>query len=167
MVAYQPGKAAKVPAVATMSQTSLPSHTGAMVEMTALRPRSSRPTTPCSIPTPKSNPSRTRKPIHSTVSTRNQKATRVMPGLPRPLRVWAGRSVARFQVGDLRAVLGRGCLGQLAAGEARHQAPVDEREHAVEHEEGDQADHDRGGAHRRGDGVAGLLQALHDPRLAT
>ena len=56
------GKAAKVPAAATISHTSLPSQIGAMVRMAAPRASSSRPTTPWSMPTPKSNPSSTRNP---------------------------------------------------------------------------------------------------------
>src|SRR4051794_363573 len=142
MVAYQPGNAAKVPAVATMSQTSLPSQKGAIVEMTARRPGSSRPTTPCSIPTPKSNPSSSRNPTHSTVRTRNQKATRVM-------RTFLGRcgqlrrigSVARFRLSGLLAGLGRGFVSQLAAGEARHQPPADDGEQAVQRDEDDEAHH--------------------------
>jgi hypothetical protein len=78
MVAYQPGKAAKVPAAATISHTSLPSHSGPMVAMASRRPRSSPPTTPCSMPTPKSNPSNTRNPVQNTTRTTNQKLTRVM-----------------------------------------------------------------------------------------
>src|SRR3954467_1528898 len=147
MVAYQPGKAAKVAAVATMSQTSLPSHTGAMVERTARRPGSSRPTTPCSIPTPKSNPSSRRNPAQSTVRTRNQKATRVMGtflGRSGPLRRIG--SVARFQFRRVLAGLRYRFVGQLPAGEARHQAPADDREHAVQQDEDDQAHHDRGGS---------------------
>src|SRR4051794_8063332 len=167
MVAYQPGKAAKVAAVATMSQTSLPSQSGAMVEMTARRPGSSRPTTPCSIPTPKSNPSSRKNPAHSTVRARNQKATRVTGtslGRSGPLRRIG--SVARFQFRRVLAGLGCGFVGQLAPREAGYQAPAHDREHGVEQDEDDQAHHDSGGADRRGVGVGGLLQALHDPRLA-
>ena len=83
MVAYQPGKAAKVPAAATISHTSLPSQSGPMVWMASRRPRSSRPTTPWSMPTPKSNPSSTRNPVQKTTRTTNQKLTRVMAGLSR------------------------------------------------------------------------------------
>ena len=78
MVAYQPGKAAKVPAAATISHTSLPSQSGPMVWMASRRPCSSRPTTPWSMPTPKSNPSSTRNPVQRTTRTTNQKLTRVM-----------------------------------------------------------------------------------------
>ena len=41
MVAYQPGNAAKIAAAATISQTSLPSHSGPIVLMAARRPASS------------------------------------------------------------------------------------------------------------------------------
>jgi len=75
MVAYQPGNAANMAAAATISQTSLPSQSGPIVLMAALRPASSLPTTPCSMPTPKSNPSRTKNPVHRTVMTMNQNGT--------------------------------------------------------------------------------------------
>ena len=51
-------------APATISQTSLPSHSGPIVLIAARRPASSVPTTACSMPTPKSNPSRMKKPVH-------------------------------------------------------------------------------------------------------
>src|SRR5687768_2479113 len=145
MVAYQPGNAANVPATATMSQTSLPSHTGAIVEMTERRPGSSLPTAPCSMPTPKSNPARTKKPTHSTARARNQKATRVMgPFLGRTRHSGARRSVGRRQL-RLLLLAGprRGVVGELPAGEARHQPPADDGENAVDRDEGDQA-HDDG-----------------------
>ena len=43
-MAYQPGNAANMAAPATISQTSLPSHSGPIVLMAARRPASSRPT---------------------------------------------------------------------------------------------------------------------------
>ena len=58
-----------------MSQTSLPSHTGAIVCMTSRRPVSSPPTTVCSAPTPKSKPSRTRNPVHRMAMVMNQNVT--------------------------------------------------------------------------------------------
>src|ERR1039458_1694098 len=75
MVAYQPGNAAKMAAPATISQTSLPSHSGPIVLMAARRPAPSLPTTPCSMPTPKSKPSRMKKPVHRTAMTMNQNGT--------------------------------------------------------------------------------------------
>src|SRR5699024_4034424 len=78
MVAYQCGNAANIAPPAVMSQTSLPSHTGPMVEsMTRLRvrpprPPLSRPSTGNSAPTPKSNPSRTKYPDHNTAMRTNQ-----------------------------------------------------------------------------------------------
>ncbi len=77
-MAYQVGNAANVPATATISQTSLPSQNGPMDSIAALRPSSSRPTTRCSMPTPKSKPSRTRKPVQSTTRTMNQKSASVI-----------------------------------------------------------------------------------------
>ena len=76
IVAYQPGNAANMAAPATTSQTSLPSHSGPMVLITARRLGSSVPTAWCSMPTPKSNPSRTKKPIHKIAMTMNQNGTR-------------------------------------------------------------------------------------------
>jgi hypothetical protein len=60
MVAYQAGNAAKVAPAATTSQTSLPSHTGPIVSITAWRSSSSRPIAGASMPTPKSKPSSTK-----------------------------------------------------------------------------------------------------------
>ena len=62
MVAYQDGNAAKMPAPATISQTSFPSQNGPMEFMAARFSSSVFPTIPCSMPTPKSNPSRTKNP---------------------------------------------------------------------------------------------------------
>ncbi len=76
MVAYQPGNAANMPAPATISQTSLPSHSGPIVLIAARRPASSRPTRLCSMPTPKSNPSRTKNPVHKTAMMMYQNGTR-------------------------------------------------------------------------------------------
>src|SRR5713226_4011582 len=78
MVAYQPGNAANMAAPATISHTSLPSHSGPIVLIAARRPASSAPATPCSMPTPKSKPSRTKKPVHRTAITMNQNDTSVI-----------------------------------------------------------------------------------------
>src|SRR5258708_10909184 len=78
MVAYQPGNAANMPAPATISQTSLPSHSGPIVLIAARRPASSWPTPLCSMPTPKSNPSRMKKPVHRTAMTMNQNGIRAL-----------------------------------------------------------------------------------------
>ena len=71
-VAYQGGKAANMAAPATISQTSLPSQTGPMVLMATRRSTSVRPTSLCSAPTPKSKPSRTKKPVQKKATTTNQ-----------------------------------------------------------------------------------------------
>ena len=47
---------------------------GPIVPIATRGPSSSRPTTPCSMPTPKSKPSSTMKPVHSTAMTMNQKS---------------------------------------------------------------------------------------------
>ena len=76
MVAYQPGKAAKMAAPAMTSHTSLPSQIGPM-ELTAMRRSTSlRPTKECSMPTPKSNPSRTKKPTQKMATITNQMLSR-------------------------------------------------------------------------------------------
>ena len=50
-------------APATISHTSLPSQYGPMLLMATRRSRSVLPTTPCSTPTPRSKPSRMKKPV--------------------------------------------------------------------------------------------------------
>ena len=72
MVEYQAGKAAKVAPPAVSSQTSLPSQVGPMVLTITRRSLSSRPRMGSSIATPKSKPSRKKKPTHSTAISRNQ-----------------------------------------------------------------------------------------------
>ena len=69
-MAYQSGKAANMPAPATISQTSLPSQNGPMAFRAV-----SRPTRVCSTPTPKSKPSRTKKPVQKNATTMNQKVS--------------------------------------------------------------------------------------------
>ena len=70
-VAYQPGKAANMAAPPTISQTSLPSQTGPMV-LSAVRrsgsasPIPTRANGSINMPTPKSKPSRMKKPRNST-----------------------------------------------------------------------------------------------------
>src|SRR6516162_1876522 len=73
MVAYQPGKAAKMPAAATMSHTSLASQNGPIVLMATRRSRSVRPTKEWSAPTPRSKPSRMKKPVQKVATTMYQK----------------------------------------------------------------------------------------------
>ena len=138
MVAYQPGKAANMPAPATISQTSLPSHTGLMVASAVCLPASSPPRTPCSIPTPKSKPSRTRKPIHRAATRTNQNSARVI-----------ATSIGELEnLGALRRFL-RCLLGivglELPAGVAGHQPPVDGAHDRVDHHEREQAGDDRCG----------------------
>src|ERR1700755_2657649 len=156
MVAYQPGKAANMPAPATISQTSLPSHSGPIVLMAARRPASSRPTTACSMPTPKSNPSKTKNPVHKNAMTMYQNGTRLL--IMTPL-VLDGRK------GQVRGGLLAGGR-EFLAGILQHQEQVDGGDRAVDHDECDQADPQPG--HRQGgrDAVLGQHEALHDPRLA-
>jgi hypothetical protein len=70
--AYQNGKAAKIAAPAVISQTSLPSQTGPMVlSMTRLLGSSLAVISMC-MPTPRSKPSRSRKPIQRIAMAMNQ-----------------------------------------------------------------------------------------------
>ncbi len=78
-MAYQLGKAAKMAAAPTISHTSLPSQTGPIVLIASRRSRSVRPTNRWSAPTPKSNPSSTKKPVQKTATTMNQKIGRLIP----------------------------------------------------------------------------------------
>ena len=72
IVAYQPGNAANMPAPATTSHTSLPSHQGPIVLSARLRSSSVRPTIVCNMPTPKSKPSSTKNPIQKIARMTNQ-----------------------------------------------------------------------------------------------
>src|SRR5580693_357175 len=149
MVAYQPGNAANMAAAATISQTSLPSQSGPIVLMAARRPASSVPITACSMP--KSNPSRTKNPVHKMAMMMYQN----------------GIIVTSIQDGRYRRVrVGLGARGrELLAGVPQHQQQVDGGEHAVEQDERDQADPQPGGGQGRGDPVLGQHDALDDPRL--
>src|SRR5579859_3063537 len=124
MVAYQPGNAANIAAPATISHTSLPSHSGPIVLIAARRPGSPPPTSPCTIPTPKSNPSSTKKPVHSTAISKNQNSTSVNE-FPLVLH----RRDAGLGAGP--GLRGRD-LGRLAPGEADHQHRVDDRDRGVD-----------------------------------
>ncbi len=61
-----------MPAPATISQTSLPSHHGPIVLSACLRSASVRPTIVCSMPTPKSKPSNTKNPVQKMLTITNQ-----------------------------------------------------------------------------------------------
>ena len=71
-MAYHEGKAAKIAAPATTSHTSFPSQMGP-IELTAMRRSTSfLPTNECSIPTPKSKPSRMKNPTQKMAMITNQ-----------------------------------------------------------------------------------------------
>src|ERR1051325_5119142 len=76
MVAYHSGKAAKVAPPAVSSQTSLPSQTEPIELMMARRSVSFLPRKGRSMPTPKSKPSRKKKPIHNMAIRINQRIWR-------------------------------------------------------------------------------------------
>ena len=123
-MAYQPGNAANMPAPATISQTSLPSHSGPIVLIAARRPASSRPIRLCSMPTPKSNPSRMKKPVHKIAMMMYQNGMRLIaaPLIPN------GR--------HRRVHVGFGARGrELLAGVPQHQQQVDGGERAVQQDE--------------------------------
>ena len=61
-----------MPAPATISQTSFPSHQGPIVFSATRRSVSVLPTIVCSTPTPKSKPSSTKKPIQKIAMMTNQ-----------------------------------------------------------------------------------------------
>src|SRR5271157_6353159 len=105
-----------MPAPATISQTSLPSHSGPIVLMTARRPASSVPITLCSMPTPKSNPSRMKKPVHKMAMMMYQNGMRLL--IMTPFSVQDGR--------DRRVRVGLGARGrELLAGVPQHQDQLD------------------------------------------
>ena len=60
-------------APATISQTSLPSQNGPIVSSAAARSASVLPTNVCSMPTPKSKPSSTKKPTQKIAMITNQR----------------------------------------------------------------------------------------------
>src|SRR5712691_7648357 len=159
MVAYQPGNAANMAAPATTSQTSLPSHSGPIVLIAARRPGSVPPSTPCSMPTPKSKPSSTKNPVHTNAMIKNQSETRVIEAAPSIQHRGDARLRVRISTGG-----GSGC--KLAAGVANHQHRVDHRERGVEQAERNQADHQVGEADRWRHPVFGEQDALHHPGLA-
>src|ERR1700749_3461181 len=154
MVAYQPGNPPTMPAPARISQTSLPPHSGPIVLMAARRPASSPPTRACSMPTPKSKPSRMKNPVHKIAMTMYQNGTRL---------------IVTFLVQDgrgRRVGVGLGARGrEFLAGVPQHQQEVDGGQRAVQGDEGDQADPQRGDADGGGDAVLGQHDALDDPRL--
>src|SRR5215475_3377473 len=155
MVAYQPGKAANMDAPATISQTSLPSHSGPIVLITARRPASSLPTGMCSMPTPKSNPSRMKKPVHKNAMRMNQNGTSALIATS----ILDSRHGCVFLSGGARR-------RELFTGVLQHQQQVHSGDHRVHQHEYGQADRDPGGRQGRRYSVFGQEDALNDPWLA-
>src|SRR4051794_1545213 len=100
-----------------MSHTSLPSHSGPIVAMAARRPASSLPTTPCSIPTPRSKPSSTKKPVQRMAMTANQTVSSGM-----------STSVRHGWHADGLVHLGRGRRRDLATSVLHHELDVHDGE---------------------------------------
>src|SRR5262245_41496276 len=109
-----------------------------------------------SAPTPKSKPSRTKKPTQKTATTMKQIVCRFMGSVGE-----SGGCVGCF------AWLCGLCVGlsQAVACVAEHEDEVGDAEDDERQHEQAQADRDVGGADRGGVRVGGLLQALHDPGL--
>src|SRR5215472_7734696 len=129
IVAYQPGNAANMAAPAQISHTSLPSHSGPIVLMAARRPESLLAMTPCSMPTPKSNPSRMKNPVHKIAMTMNQNGTSAL----------IVASVLDRRDGFVR-VHGGWRWRQLLARVLQHQEEIDGAERGIQRDEADQAD---------------------------
>ncbi len=72
IVAYHPGNAANIDAPATINHTSFPSHHGPIVLIRTRRSVSDLPISMCRAPTPKSNPSSTKKPTQRVAMMMNQ-----------------------------------------------------------------------------------------------
>src|SRR5512138_2969250 len=159
MVAYHCGKAAKVAPPAVSSQTSLPSQVFPMALMSARRSSSFLPRTGSNMPTPKSKPSRKKKPIQRTAISMNQMICRVSCDI-------ASSSVLRADHG--RSALERLVVRRLDAGngELLHQVDVRHHQAAVDDGKSDQADHEVSGCQVRGDRPVDRQQPLDDPRLA-
>src|SRR6185437_1337199 len=172
MVAYQAGNAANIAAAATISHTSLPSQSGPMVLIAARRPASSRATTACSMPTPRSKPSRTKKPVHSTAMTMNQNVANAM----RTTSGWSGRSErSRPRAAPASGLVGHRWNRLVFTGSGRrqllscvlgHHHGGDGCERRVQQEEHDDAGGHLRGADGRGHAVPGEHDALDDPGLA-
>ena len=141
-VAYQPGKAANTAPTAVISQTSLPSQSGPMLRSMRCRSAVRRPSTGSSAATPKSKPSSSRKPVHSTATAANQRVCRSMSGLLCLSRRTRGRRRRargrrrRPSVG--RRPRGRGAVagGDAGADEADDQPQLDDGQRAVDRRRG-------------------------------
>src|SRR4029077_3470533 len=108
--------------------------------------------TACSMPTPKSNPSSTKKPVHSTAMTMNQNWVSDMPALLVPHR-------GHRDVGGISPVRRAGQWLQVPPRVAQHQEQVQEGEGHIYQYENHQADDHVRGAHRRGHTILGQ----HEP----
>src|SRR5262245_6722616 len=142
----------------TISHTSLPSQNGPIVLIATRLSMSVCPTKRCRIPTPKSNPSSTKKPVQNTATTENQKTSRLIAAalVRQGRRPGAGRLVG----GLVRLKL------ETTACVAQHEKARHDPEHDVDAVERDQAQHDVGRAHRWRHAVFGQHEPLDDPRLS-
>src|SRR5262245_18345699 len=115
---------------------SLPSHSGPIVLTIVIRSMSSRARRRWRMPTPKSNPSRTKKPVQKIATMMNQTLTKDM-----------GASLHRGGDGRLIGRLGRR-RRQAAAGVPHHQDDGDDPEDQIKQEKDDEARDDRARADR-------------------
>src|SRR5262245_2448233 len=111
-----------------------------MVLMAMRRSSSVLPTAVCSTPTPKSKPSSTKKPVQKTATTPNQNTSIFDSSLVR--QRWHLFGLEALLRGGLATVRRALLVGEVAAGVAEHQEPVDRGQHAVDGDEEDQRDPD-------------------------
>src|SRR3984957_18773356 len=135
IVAYQAGNAANMPAPATTSQTSLPSQNGPIVSSAAVRCASVFPTIVCSIPTPKSNPSSTKKPTQKNATITNQMVCSCTG------RLLVGECRHRFRARAWRAAVVVLAV-KITTRITEHQDDVRRAQRDVDRDEHDQADPD-------------------------
>ena len=113
------------------------------------------PTTACSMPTPKSKPSRTKKPVHRTAMTMNQNGT----------RRHRGPSVLDRRVRGRRRRPSVRAGGEFLAGVPQHQDRSTMPSVPYSTTKTTRLIAQPGSADRRRDAVLGEHDALHDPRL--
>src|SRR3954462_13098258 len=125
------------------------------------------------MPTPKSKPSSTKKPVHKMVMKMNQVVWRAMVASVAQRGDLGGLVEDRLGI-VIAVVIARivespfgGDVVEVSASGTDHEPAVQRPEHQVEQEEAAEREADLGGRHAGGVGLVGLLEAPDDPRLAT